>query len=232
MSRCAYPHRMKDAPLLRGNLTVRLVALFGGLPLFSLAIVLMLESKLGLPPWDVLHSGIAAHTPLTLGTVSILVGLVIVAVSWVAGTPPGLGTLANAVVIGAAINLLGSIEAIRDLSNSTLGVRVILLAIGILLFGAGSALYMGAGLGAGPRDALMLTLSRRTGVRIAIVRGVMEATVLLTGVLLGGDAGIGTIALAVLVGPVVELSFWLLLKLGLAAPRSQQEFEFGPLDAA
>ena len=223
---------MKDAPLLRGNLTVRLVALFGGLPLFSLAIVLMVESKLGLPPWDVLHSGIAAHTPLTLGTVSILVGLVIVAVSWVAGTPPGVGTIANAVVIGVAINLLGSIEAIRDLSNSTLGVRVILLAIGILLFGAGSALYMGAGLGAGPRDALMLTLSRRTGVRIAIVRGVMEATVLLTGVLLGGDAGIGTIALAVLVGPVVELSFWLLLKLGLAAPRSLQEIEFGPLDAA
>jgi uncharacterized membrane protein YczE len=223
---------MKDAPLLRGNLTVRLVALFGGLPLFSLAIVLMLESKLGLPPWDVLHSGIAAHTPLTLGTVSILVGLVIVAVSWVAGTPPGVGTIANAVVIGVAINLLGSIEAIRDLSNSTLEVRVILLAIGILLFGAGSALYMGAGLGAGPRDALMLTLSRRTGVRIAIVRGVMEATVLLTGVLLGGDAGIGTIALAVLVGPVVELSFWLLLKLGLAAPRSLQEIEFGPLDAA
>src|SRR5262245_6427560 len=223
---------MKDAPLLRGNLTVRVVALLGGLPVFSLAIVLMLESKLGLPPWDVFHSGVAAHTPLSLGTVSILVGLVIVAVSWVAGTPPGVGTIANAVVIGAAINLLSSTEAIRNLSNSTLEIRVILLAIGILLFGVGSALYMGAGLGAGPRDALMLTLSRRTGVRIAIVRGVMEVTVLLTGVLLGGDAGIGTIALAVLVGPVVELSFWLLLKLGLAAPLPRQEFEFGPLDAA
>jgi uncharacterized membrane protein YczE len=223
---------MKDAPLLKGNLPVRLVALFVGLILFGFAITFMLESRLGLPPWDVLHSGISKHTSMSLGTAGIVVGLVIVAVTWLAGTPPGFGTLANAVVIGVAINILSSIGAIQRLSGSSLPVRIGLLAAGILLFGVGSALYIGAGMGAGPRDSLMLMLSRRTGKRIAVIRGVMEGTVLVTGILLGGAVGMGTIALAVFVGPVVEASFWLVLRLGLATPRPRRELEFGPLDAA
>jgi uncharacterized membrane protein YczE len=223
---------MKDAPLLRGSLAVRLVALFGGLVLFGFAIVFMLESRLGLPPWDVFHMGIAEHTPLSLGTVSILVGIVIMAVSWAFGNPPGFGTIANAVVIGLSINVLQSIPAIEDLSSSSLPVRVALLTAGILLFGVGSAFYIGAGTGAGPRDSLMLAISRRTGKRIGLVRLTMEVIVLTAGILLGGDAGIGTLALALLVGPIVEFSFWILLKLGLALPRRAGAEEFGPLDAA
>jgi uncharacterized membrane protein YczE len=169
---------------------------------------------------------------MSLGTAGIVVGLVIVAITWLAGTPPGFGTLANAIVIGVAINVLSSVEAIQHLSGSPLPVRIGLLAAGILLFGVGSALYIGAGVGAGPRDSLMLMLSRRTGKRIAVIRAVMEGSVLVTGILLGGAAGIGTIALAVCVGPVVEGSFWLILKLGLASPRRGREPEFGPLDAA
>ena len=225
-------HGMKDAPLLRGNLAVRLVALFVGLILFGFAITFMLESGLGLPPWDVLHSGIAQHTPMTLGTAGIVVGLVIIAITWLAGTPPGFATIANAVVIGAVVNIFTAMAAFQHLSDSSLGLRIGLLVAGILLFGVGSALYIGAGMGAGPRDSLMLTISRRTGKRIAVVRGAMEGTVLVTGILLGGDVGIGTIALAVCVGPVVELSFWLLLELGVATPRARTELEFGPLDAA
>jgi len=223
---------MKDAPLLRGSLPVRLVALFGGLILFGFAIVFMLESRLGLPPWDVFHMGIAEHTPLSLGTISILVGIVIMAVSWLAGSPPGFGTVANAIVIGLSINVLQSIPAIDRLSSSALPIRVVLLAAGVLLFGVGSAFYIGAGTGAGPRDSLMLAISRRTGKRIGLVRLTMEIIVLTIGVLLGGDAGIGTLALALLVGPIVELSFWILLKLGLATPRRAGASEFGPLDAA
>jgi uncharacterized membrane protein YczE len=223
---------MKDAPLLRGSLPVRLSSLFVGLILFGFAIVFMLESRLGLPPWDVFHMGIAEHTPLPLGTVSILVGLVIMAVSWAAGNPPGFGTVANTIVIGASINVLQSIPAIDDLSSSSLTVRVMLLAAGVLLFGVGSALYIGAGMGAGPRDSLMLAISRRTGRRIGLVRLTMEIVVLTAGVLLGGDAGIGTLALALLVGPIVELAFWTLLKLGLATPTHAGASEFGPLDAA
>jgi len=223
---------MKDAPLLRGNLAVRLISLFGGLIVFGLAIVSMLESRLGLPPWDVLHLGIAKHTPLSLGETVILVGSIIVAIAWVAGTRPGFGTIANATVIGIAIDVLSSFDAIERLSDSALPVRIFLLAAGVLLFGVGSTLYIGAGMGAGPRDSLMLMLSRRTGRRIGLVRGTMEVTVLAVGVLLGGVAGVGTVTLAILVGPVVELCFWTVLKLGLATPRPMEAMEFGPLDAA
>ena len=223
---------MKDAPRLRGGLGVRLVALFGGLVLFGFAIVFMLESGLGLPPWDVLHYGIAEHTPLTLGVAGIVVGVIIVAVTWLAGTPPGFGTIANAIVIGVSIDVLRSVAAIDGLSESVLAVRIGLLAAGVLLFGVGSALYIGAGLGAGPRDSLMMMLSLRTGRRIGLVRGVMEVTVLLSGLTLGGIAGIGTLTLALLVGPVVELAFWSLVKLGLATPGRHDTLEFGPLDAA
>ena len=223
---------MRDAPLLRGALPVRLAALFSGLVLFGLAIVFMLESRLGLPPWDVLHFGIAKHTPLSLGVSGIVVGLIIVVITWLAGTPPGFGTIANTIVIGVSIDALRSFDAIDGLSDSVLAVRIALLAAGVLLFGVGSALYIGAGMGAGPRDSLMMVLSRRTGQRIGLVRGAMEITVLLSGLALGGIAGIGTLTLALLVGPVVELAFWSLVKLGLAIPGRRDALEFGPLDAA
>jgi uncharacterized membrane protein YczE len=221
---------VRDAPILRGRLPVRLVALLGGLLLFGLAIVLMLESGLGLPPWDVLHQGVARHAPMSLGVTSIVVGLVILVVAWIAGQPPGFGTIANAVVIGAAIDVLRSVDAVDRLSEAGLPARVGMLAGGVLLFGIGSACYIGAGMGAGPRDSLMIALSRRTGRRIGLVRGVMEVTVLAIGVLLGGTAGVGTVTLALLVGPVVELAFWTLLRLGLATPRPTEDF--GVLDAA
>jgi uncharacterized membrane protein YczE len=223
---------VKDAPLLRGPLPVRLAALLIGLVLFGLAIVLMLESRLGLPPWDVLHFGIAKHTPLSLGLSGIVVGIIILAVTWLAGTPPGSGTIANTIVIGVSIDLLRSFDAIDGLSDSSLALRIALLAAGVLLFGVGSALYIGAGMGAGPRDSLMMLLSRTTGQRIGLVRGAMEITVLLTGLALGGIAGIGTLTLALLVGPVVELAFWSLVKLRLATPGQRDSLEFGPLDAA
>jgi uncharacterized protein len=221
---------MKDAPLLRGPLAIRVVVLFAGLVIVAVAIVCMLESALGLPPWDVLHQGISEHTPLSLGTAAIVVGLLIVAVSWIAGVPPGFGTIANAIVIGAAIDILVAIPWVDSLSGTSLAVRIGLVAAGILLFGVGSAFYIGAGLGAGPRDSMMLVLTRRTGWRIGIVRAAIEITVLIAGLLLGGTAGIGTLALALLVGPSVELSFWALVKLGLAEPGAKPAPEFGPLD--
>ncbi len=211
---------MKDAPRIRGGLATRSVALFGGLLLFGLAIVLMLESRLGLPPWDVLHYGISLHTPLSLGTAGIVVGLVLVVFTWIEGTAPGFGTIANAIVIGARGSMCcRSFEAVDALSGSSLSVRIALLIAGIALFGVGSAFYIGAGMGAGPRDSLMMVLSRRTGKRIGLVRGVMEVTVLLSGLALGGIAGIGTLALALLIGPVVELAFWSLVRSGPRRPR-------------
>lgn len=207
---------MRQAPRIRGGLATRVVVLLAGLALFAAAIVSLLESGLGLAPWDVFHLGVAEHTPLTIGTAAIVVGLVVLAGAWVLGQPPGFGTLANAVVIGVLVDLFRGIDGVARLSQGDLASRIGLLVVGIGLFGVASALYIGAGLGAGPRDSMMLVLSRRTGVRIAVVRGAIEVAVVVTGALLGGTLGVGTLAVALLIGPAVEAGFWTLERSGLA----------------
>jgi len=207
---------MKEAPRLRGGLSLRVPSLFLGLVLIAVAIVSLLESGLGLAPWDVFHLGVAEHSPLTIGTASIVVGLAVLCVSWGLGQPPGFGTVANAIVIGVVVDALLSVGWIAELSERGLPPRAGLLAAGVALFGLGTACYIGAGLGAGPRDSLMLVLSRRAGFRIAVVRASIEITVLVTGWALGGTAGLGTLAVAFLLGPSVEGSFWLFVRLGLA----------------
>ena len=184
--------------------------------MFALAIVLMLESRLGLSPWDVLHQGIARRTPLTFGIANVVVGLVVLAAAWALGGKPGLGTAANAVLVGLFIQLLTSIGAVNELREAGLAERIALLAAGIALIGPASAFYIGADLGAGPRDTLMLVGALRTGRRIGLVRFAIEASALAAGIALGGTFGVGTIAFAILVGPVVEASFRLLARTPLA----------------
>lgn len=222
---------MRQAPRIRGGVATRVPVLFAGLTLFAAAIVSLLESRLGLAPWDVFHLGIAAHTPLTIGTAGIVVGLAVLVVAWALGQPPGFGTLANAIVIGALVDVFRGIDAVARLSAGSLASRTALLFVGIGLFGVASALYIGAGLGAGPRDSMMLVLSRRTGVRIAVVRGAIEVTVVVTGALLGGTFGVGTVAVAVLIGPTVEAGFWALQRSGLAVgvPAGEATVPPGPL---
>jgi uncharacterized membrane protein YczE len=207
---------MKDAPRLRGGLALRVLALFLGLFLIAVAIVCLLESRLGLAPWDVLHLGLARHSPLTIGTASVVVGLIVLFVAWAAGQPPGFGTVANAIAIGVFVDLLLSMGSVSRLSDGPLAERGLLLVAGVVVFGIGSAFYIGAGLGAGPRDSLMLVLSRRTGVRIAVVRACLEISALAVGFLLGGTVGVGTVLVALLLGPSVEGSFWLFRRVGLA----------------
>jgi uncharacterized membrane protein YczE len=187
-----------------------------GLFVFACAIVLTLEAHLGLWPWDVLHQGIAHHTPLTFGEANIAVGVLVLLVAWVLGGPPGIGTVANATLIGLFIQGLTSIHVVQQLADQPLGVRIVLLALGILLAGPGSAFYIGANLGAGPRDTLMLVGARRSGQRVGIVRAAIEIVALAVGIVLGGNFGVGTIAFALAVGPVVELGFWTLARSPLA----------------
>jgi uncharacterized membrane protein YczE len=221
---------MKTAPRLRFGSAVRIPSLFVGLVVIAIGIVALLESGLGLSPWDVLHQGIARRTPLTIGTASVVVGLVVLVAAWALGQPPGWGTVANAVVIGLAVDALLAVDAIAELDLEALPVRIALVLAGVALFGIGTALYVGGGLGAGPRDSMMLMLARRTGVRIAIVRFSMEAVVVAVGFSLGGTVGIGTLAFVLLIGPSVESSFWLLTRLGLAEPRPP-EIELEPVAA-
>ncbi|MCC6222200.1 MAG: hypothetical protein IT201_01760 [Thermoleophilia bacterium] len=193
-------------PSIRGPLPARWASLLAGLSLCSLGIVLLLESRLGLSPWDMLHQGIELTTPISFGAANVLVGVLVLLLAWALGSRPGVGTFANAILIGVFIDLLLRSEGIRSLAGLPLGARVGLLAAAILLFGVGSAFYIGAGLGAGPRDSLMLVTARRLGVRVGVSRASMELAALAAGAALGGQIGVGTVAFALLIGPSVELS--------------------------
>jgi uncharacterized membrane protein YczE len=142
---------------------------------------------------------------------------VILFVAWWLGSRPGVGTVANAALIGLFVVLVQPLEFVQDLASWPLGARALLLVAGLGLFGIGSAFYIGAALGAGPRDSLMLVGALRSGVRIGAVRAALEGSALVVGVVLGGTVGIGTLVFALLIGPAVESSFWLVTRLGLAA---------------
>jgi uncharacterized membrane protein YczE len=219
---------MKTAPRLRFGPALRIPSLFAGLVVIAVGVVALLRSGLGLSPWDVLHQGIAIHSPLTIGTASVVVGLAVLGVAWAFGQPPGWGTLANALVIGLALDALLSLDAVERLQVEALPGRIGLLVVGVALFGIGTAMYIGAGFGAGPRDSMMLMLARRSGVRIAAVRFTMEAVVVAAGWALGGTVGIGTLVFVVLIGPSVEGSLWLLMRLGLAAPGPSDPIAVSP----
>ena len=165
-----------------------------------------------------LNQGISERTQLSFGAANVVVALVVLVVAWALGARIGPGTVANAVLIGLFVELLLRLEPVVGLSGQPVGLRVALLAAGILLVGLGSGLYLGAALGAGPRDSLMLVGAHRTGTRIGVVRVVLEVGVAAVGFALGGTVGIGTLAFALGVGPAVELGFAMLTRLGLTVP--------------
>jgi uncharacterized membrane protein YczE len=196
---------------------VRLVVLVFGLAVFALGIVFFLEADLGLSPWDVLHQGVAKQTPLSFGTAHVAVSLVVLVVAGALGARVGIGTVANAVLVGVFVQLFTMSDAIDGLAGHGLPFRVALLGLGIALVGAATALYIGAAFGAGPRDSLMVVGSARTRFRIGVVRAALEATALAIGWILGGTVGVGTVAFVLLVGPAIEVSFWLAERLAPTA---------------
>jgi uncharacterized protein len=214
---------VRAPPRLRGGLATRLALLLSGLFVFAAGIVALLESRLGLSPWDVLHQGLARQTPLSFGAANIVVSVAVVTAAWLLGARIGVGTLANAVLVGSFVELLSSLGWVAALADEPLPVRIGLLVAGLVLMGAGTGLYLGADLGAGPRDSLMVVGARRTPFRIGLVRAALELSALGVGVILGGTVGIGTVTFAVGIGPSVELSFWLLERSPLAARRESTE---------
>jgi uncharacterized protein len=183
------------------------IRLLAGLWLFALGVVLGLRSGLGVAPWDVLHDGIRQATPLSFGAATVLVGLVLVVVALAFGVRPGPGTLVNMVAIGAFADALLDSGFVQDLDARSLPVRLAAVLAGGGLVAFGSALYIGAGLGAGPRDSLMLALSARTRLPVGLIRGLLEGSVLGVGWLLGGVVGVGTVLFAFGIGPAVQLTF-------------------------
>lgn len=170
-----------------------------GLGIFGVGIALLLHANLGAAPWDVFHTGVSELTGLPVGTVIIITGLVLLLLWIPLRETPGLGTLLNAVEIGIVVDLV--LPFVPEPDN--LAVRLVMMVGGVVLIAIGSGLYIGAGLGPGPRDGLMTGLARR-GVSIRVARTGIEITVLLVGVALGGAIGLGTAVFALGIGPLVQ----------------------------
>src|SRR5919106_6551331 len=186
-------------PVTGINLRRRLIQLNSGLVLFGVGIALMLQSDLGLPPWDVLHQGLAEQYGLSVGVWSIIVSFVVLVLWLPLRERYGIGTVLNAIIIGVVIDMAALVIPRSD----NVVVEGVMLAGGIFLIGLASGMYIGANLGPGPRDGLMTAVARR-GPSIRATRWGLEVVVLITGILLGGTFGVGTIAFALLIGPIVQ----------------------------
>jgi uncharacterized membrane protein YczE len=181
----------------RAELQRRLPRLVLGVVALGIGVGFTITARLGVSPWDVLHQGVARHTPLSFGTVVVLVGLVVL-LFWIPlGQRPGLGTVINTLTVGYVADATLSV-----LSHPTgLATRWALLLGGIVIMGIGIGLYIGAGLGPGPRDGLMTSIAAR-GHRLWIVRTGLELVALAGGWALGGDVGVGTVLFAFAIGPL------------------------------
>ena len=187
-------------------MTRRIAQLMAGLFLYGLAIAMMLRGGLGASPWDVLSQGVVLHSGLNFAIVTNAIG-VLVLLLWIPiRQRPGVGTVANVLLIGPSIEVGLWMLPKPD----TLAAQILLLAGGLALLAVATGLYIGARFGPGPRDGLMTGIHRRTGWPIWVVRTSIEVTVLAVGWMLGGTVGIGTLAFALLIGPMVNVTLPLL----------------------
>jgi uncharacterized membrane protein YczE len=178
----------------------RLLQLSIGLTLYGASMALMLRAALGLDPWDVFHQGVSGQVGLSIGMVVNLTGLVVLLLWIPLRQRPGIGTVANVVMIGTAMDL--TLRILPPVEG--LAFQVAALIASIVVNGFAGALYIGAGLGPGPRDGLMTGLARRTGWSLRLVRTGIEVSVLALGWALGGTVGVGTLLYAFGIGPLVQ----------------------------
>nr|WP_237024396.1 hypothetical protein [Mycolicibacterium vaccae] len=162
---------------------------------------MMVRSGLGLDPWDVFHQGLSERTGMTIGTASAVVGVAVL-LAWIPlRTRPGIGTVANVVVIAISVDVALTLLP----APASLPVRTALMGAAVVLNAVSTVLYIGAGLGPGPRDGLMTGLVVRTGRSVRAIRTTIEITVLAVGWVLGGTVGVGTVVYALGIGPLVQL---------------------------
>jgi uncharacterized membrane protein YczE len=188
------------AQLRAGRLWWRVPQLLLGLVLYGVSMAMLVRATLGVMPWDVLHQGVARHVPLTFGQVVIGVSVAVLLLWIPLRQPPGLGTVANTVVIGLVVDpALAWLAAPESWAG-----RTGLMLAGLVLNGVATALYIGAQLGPGARDGLMTGLARRTGWSLRLVRTGIEVAVVLLGWALGGVLGVATVLYALLIGPLTQ----------------------------
>lgn len=189
------------APLPTNRRSSRFVHLFVGLVLYGISDGLLVRANLGLDPWDVLHQGLSRTFGLEIGTWSIIVGAFVLLMWMPLRQKPGVGTVCNIVIVGEVMNI-----TINELPvPRILLLRCIVLVAAVVLNGVATGAYIGAELGAGPRDGLTLAIASR-GVSIRVVRTAIELTVLIGGWFLGGTVGIGTLVYALMIGPITHVT--------------------------
>ncbi len=199
----------------------RLVQLVVGLAVFGFGSGLMVQSDLGNPPWDVFHEGFSLASPFSIGVAAIITSFVVLLLWIPLRERPGLGTLANAVLIGVFIDL----TVLTVDTPSRLLSQIALMIVGVVLVGIGSGLYIGVRLGPGPRDGLMTGLAKR-GFSLRLARTGVEAVAMLVGWMLGGTVGVGTLVFALGIGPLVQV-FLPRFDLGGASPQPNPSSTIG-----
>jgi len=208
----------------------RLPQLLGGLALYGTSMAMQIRATLGLNPWDVLHEGLTRQTPLGFGLVTAITGVVVLLLWIPLRQRPGIGTVANVLVIAVSVDVALALLPVPD----GLVARIALMVGGIVLNGVASAAYVGARLGPGPRDGLMTGLAARTGRSLRLVRTGIEITVLAAGWLLGGTVGVGTVLYALAIGPLTQafLPFLVMREPGVSAPRRRRPAPRPPASTA
>jgi len=199
---------------MRFRFALRLLWYYAGLVVTCLGYALVIRPGLGAGPWDILHLGLSGRTGLPLGLVIQSLGAVIIALDWALGMRPNLGMVLNMLSFGPILQyLLARVPA----PETTAGLWL-MLAAGILVSGVGTAFYASADLGAGPRDSLMIGLTRKVRLPVAVVKNGLDLAVSLIGWRLGGPLGAGTVAVGLGVGPAVQLGFYLAGRLARLGP--------------
>ena len=184
---------------------LRYLVLFSGLFIIASGIVFTINAHLGVNPWDVLHIGIANQTGISIGRVMQGVGLLLIVVSYFLKVKLYIGTILNMIFLGLFVDLIIGWGYVPQ--SELLWLRILLYLAGVLIFGFGVAIYISANLGAGPRDSLMLALTKASRFRVGTIRTFMEITVALIGFLLSGPLGIGTVIFAFSIGFFMETGF-------------------------
>ncbi|WP_242865727.1 hypothetical protein [Desulfosporosinus sp. HMP52] len=183
----------------------RIIRLFLGLFLFAVGIVLTINANLGLAPWDVFHQGIVHLTGITMGQASIGVGIILVIINAALGERVGWGSLGNMLFIGLFMDLI-MLNYLIPIANDLVS-GLIMMFLGMFIVGVASYFYIGAGLGSGPRDGLMIALTKKTNRSVRFVRNSIEISALIVGYLLGGFVGVGTLIMSVVLGYIIQFIF-------------------------
>jgi len=176
-----------------------------GLFLYALGIVTTIKANVGFAPWDVFHYGIVNITGLSFGTISILIGLIILIFVAFSGEKPGLGTILNMLLIGIFLDILFKIDIIPKMTGFLSG--IIMLIAGLFIISLGTYFYIRSAFGIGPRDSLMVVLARKTKIPVGICRSIIELTVTIAGWFLGGMVGAGTVISVIGIGFCVQITF-------------------------